>query len=360
MKKHTRLWMLVAMLTSGLMVACNGGTSTKAPTSKKTHDPITLQVTGTNKYEPHNFVDGKCTMCDETTDFIQDPLNKANPTYLTEACEEQGKVEAITYTYHKKDGTTMDKTAYVYTPYGYNAEDKNTKYDVMYMLHGKGLNEGYWFAQGTYKSTDGIYTGGFGTQNMIDRLMKEGKAKKAIYVTPTYYMDAQETQDEGNFGEELTKDLMPYIAEHYNTFALDSTEASLKANRDHQAYVGLSLGSMYSYQIILADYVDYFSYVGSFSGSSVGEESWNAIADGLSTGKFKDTKLKYWYAGVGSLEDENTYPGDPFNAFRIIVSKVDYLKQGENCMFMLTNKTGHNYATWITCLYNCIQKFFKA
>ena len=42
-----------------------------APPAKRTHDQITHVVTGseTGETRHHNFVDGKCTMCDETTIF---------------------------------------------------------------------------------------------------------------------------------------------------------------------------------------------------------------------------------------------------------------------------------------------------
>jgi S-formylglutathione hydrolase FrmB len=226
------------------------------------------------------------------------------------------------------------------------------------------LNEGYWLAQGSYSASDSIYTKGYGTNNVLDNMMKAGTAKKTICVTPTYYLDENETQD-GNFGKELTEDLMPYIAEHYNTYAADSSAASLKANRDHQGYVGLSLGSMYSFSYIWTDYLDYFSYIGSFSGSSMGEDSWEQIVTNKNT-KFKDLSIKYWYVGLGTSENSDTYPGDPFTAYRTLVKGISSLQSGsdlsagDNCEFVYCNKTGHNYATWITCLYNCMQVFFKA
>lgn len=360
-KKTSLLISLLAMTST--LTAC-GGNSSSGKKPGKTHDPETYKVDGKDTYEPHNFVDGKCKMCDETTTFIQDPLNVANKSILTTESDQKGSVEEITYAYTLADGTTIDKKAYVYLPYGYDKDDASTKYDVLYMLHGKGLNEGYWLAKGSYKPTDAIYTGGFGTENVLDTLMKTGEAKKTICVTPTYYIDDKEGLDGNRFGEELTKTLMPYIASNYHTFATDSTAEALKANRDHQGYVGLSLGSMYSFEYILTDYVDYFSYVGSFSGSSFSSESWNTIANNLNN-KFKNQHLKFWYVGVGSSEDNTVYPGDPFTAYRTIVGKVDYFQQGsdiehgDNCAFMLTNKTGHNYQTWITCLYNCLHVFFK-
>lgn len=337
------------------MTACNN--DPKPNPSKKTHDPVTLQVTGTEKYEAHNFVNGKCTMCETTTIFTQDPIGGTD--VITKACDQQGTIEKLEYQYVSADGTEYLKTAWVYLPYGYNAEDKNTKYDVLYMLHGKGLNEGYWLAQGSYKPDNSAYTKGYGTNNVLDNLMKEGKAKKTICVTPTYYLvsDGSEKED-GQFDKELTEVLMPLVAEKYNTYAKDSSAESLIANRDHQGYVGLSLGGMYSYSYIWKNCVPYFSYIGSFSGTSFGEASWNEIIEKKNT-EFKDYDIKYWYSGVGKTETDKVYPGDPFGGYLALSNGIDGLKRNENCQFVYCNKTGHNYATWITCLYNCMQVFFQ-
>jgi hypothetical protein len=122
----------VAALVSGLLAvgmalsftAC-GGDNNPTNATGKTHDPVTLQVTGkTDEYIPHDFVDGKCKYCSETTIFTQDPIGGTD--VLTKACSEQGTVEKIeytTYTYHKDAQEEVTKTAYVYLPYGYNAED---------------------------------------------------------------------------------------------------------------------------------------------------------------------------------------------------------------------------------------------
>lgn len=346
----------IMMLGVCAMAGCSSEEPTQ-PANKKTHDPITLQVTGKDTYEPHKFKDGKCTMCDTTTIFEQEPMFKSHPEMLKNACDEQGTVEKITYTYTDNNGAEGTRNAYVYLPYGYKADDTATKYDVLYMVHGKGLNEGYWFAQGTYKPDNSIYTNGFGTQNMLDQMMKAGTSKKVICVAVSYYKTGTEDQD-SDFGKELTEKIMPYITENYNTYAASGTAEDLKANREHQGYVGLSLGSMYSYSLILTSYVDYFAWIGSFSGSSFDAESWKTIGENLSA-NFEKSPIKYWFASVGTAETNTSYPGDPFTAYRTVVANCSQLKPGTNCAFMTTTNVGHNYAAWVTSLYNCMQVFFK-
>ena len=371
------------------------GCGEKEPeTPKKTHDPVTLEVTGKpGTYEAHNFVDGKCTMCDETTIFSQDSV--AKDAIVTSACDRQGAVEEIKYTtdaypeyeYADENGL-VTKTAWVYLPYGYDAEDTSTKYNVLILMHGKGLNEGYWFAKGSYAdpSQQGAYmSGGNGTANLLDTMMKDGTAEKTIVVTPTAYLpgedgntangnseeaDANMAMGRAGFTDELLYDLMPYIAENYNIYAEtdgdmtdDEIRAELVANRAHQGYAGLSMGSVMSYQNIWAQCLDCFAYIGSYSGG-VTEAEIDALVEGAKS--FGSYKVGYWYACLGTSENSTTYYGDPLGTYRALLKSFPNLQSGsdlaagDNCQYMLCNNTAHNYTTWITGLYNCMQVFFKA
>lgn len=76
--------------------ACNSD-ETKTEKPAKTHDPVTLEMSDKpGTYEPHNFVNGKCTMCDETTIFTQDSIK--GDDILVKACDQQGEVNKIQYT----------------------------------------------------------------------------------------------------------------------------------------------------------------------------------------------------------------------------------------------------------------------
>jgi hypothetical protein len=246
-----------------LCTACGGGT-TSADKQGTTHDKDTLLVNGTtDQYLPHDFADGKCKYCDKTTIFTQVPMGDTN--ILKTASSKQGTVTEIHYetrAYYMEeaypDAGEMDitKTAYVYLPYGYNAEDTTQKYNVLYLMHGNKLDEGYWFKQGSYANDDSPYTKGYGTENLLDYMMENGLAEKTIVVTPTFYSHVEGYEDVDTAGitqlywKELLGDLMPYIAEHYNTYAADGSDAALKAARDHQAFAGLSRGASLTYSSI--------------------------------------------------------------------------------------------------------------
>ncbi len=365
--KKTKGWIsliLALVLVSAMLAGCSDAKQTTA--AKKSHDPVTLKVDGKDTYAPHNYVDGVCTLCGKKTIFTQNPISDKD--VLTKACDQQGTVTEIkykTYAYDTADpSVNVEKTAYVYTPYGYDAADKNTRYDVLYLMHGSGLNEGYWFAQGSYSPSDGIYTKGFGTMNVLDNMMKDGTAKKCIVVTPTSTTDFGVEGLKADFGKELVKDLMPYIAENYNTFAASSSDADLQANRDHQGFAGLSAGSMLTYSTIWPECLGYFAYIGSYSGSSFGEDSWNLIVERRNT-VYKDLDVKYWLAGVGSTETNTSYPGDPFGSYRVLIGGMQGMQQGsdlsagDNCDFIQVAGTAHNYATWITLLYDSLLVFFQ-
>lgn len=380
------------------LAACSGGEITgELETPAMTHDPVTLEVDGRpGTYHWHNFVDGKCTMCDETTIFTQDKLGGTE--ILTTPASQQGTVTSFTYetrSYYAEEVHAdlleegqelwITKKANIYLPYGYDPDDTETKYNVLYLLHGNGLNENYWFAQGEkgdgygeYTPDNNAYTSGYGTENVLDHLMEDGRAAKTIIVTPTFYSPAEDVYGEQfavdrsdmtitqTFWKELKYDLMPYVATHYNTYAEitddmtdEEAEAELIANRDHQGYAGLSMGGMTSFASVWKHCIDYISYIGCFSGASSADA--DEIIEQKNNGIFKDYDINYWFVGVGTSEGPESHLEvylkykNGVNGFR---SGSD-IKNGDNCEFCVTNNTAHNYATWITDLYNCMLVFFQ-
>ncbi len=341
---------------------------------QKLHDEVTL-LDSNNKAVPHNFKDGICTKCGITSLFDNGFVGEKD--ILKKESSKKGTVEKISYdTYayaidKKYNNTTLHKItkdAYVYLPYGY---DKSTdeKYDILYLLHGSGLTENYWFAQGNNLPSDPQYVKGFGTQNVLDNMMEQGLCKKTIVVTPTLYSPLEgyeignnDVEIPANFGRELVNDLMPYMASNYKTYASSSSQEALKENRNHQAYAGLSLGSMTSFYI-MNDYNDYFAYYGSYSGATYNhyDQSGLSVDTVINTLKNSDKKIKYWFSGVGTV-DEPHYEY-LFNDFVKMKNELSFSEGSDisknNCEFVQVPKGGHNYAVWISCLYNSLKVFFK-
>jgi enterochelin esterase family protein len=145
----------------------------------------------------------------------------------------------------------ISRPVYVYTPPGYDRSG-NTRYPVLYLLHGNGQIEQLWTS--------------IGRANVIlDNLIADGKAKPMIIVMPYGHVpraiSAEERTAGGNgppgFDRDLLGDLIPWVEQNYRVLA----------DRHHRAIAGLSMGGGQSMTIGLAN-LDTFAYVGSFSGGA--------------------------------------------------------------------------------------------
>jgi enterochelin esterase-like enzyme len=139
------------------------------------------------------------------------------------------------------------RRAYVYTPPGYDTDPKR-RYPVLYLQHGMGEDERGWGKQGQVNF-------------ILDNLIAAGKARPMLVVMDRGYAvrkgprPAGKLEAAGAFGDVVIEDLIPKIDAAYRT----------RADREHRAIAGLSMGGMQTFQIGLT-HVDTFSYIGSFSG----------------------------------------------------------------------------------------------
>ena len=172
-----------------------------------------------------------------------------------------GTVERLDY--DTKDyahgGGDIRKTAYVYLPYGYDAEDAATRYDIVYLMHGWGGSAGECFNIGTMKET-------------FDNLMEKGDMKPSILVSATFYNENSNRDFSGSIAElrafhnDFVNALMPAVEGKYRTYANSTSPEDLKASRDHRAFGGFSLGSVTTWMAFCYDY-DYIRYFAPMSGS---------------------------------------------------------------------------------------------
>ena len=158
---------------------------------------------------------------------------------------ERGKLEAVEYD-SKTVGIKRKMT--VYTPPGYS---QDSKYPVLYLLHGIGDTESGWSRTGK-------------AEIILDNLYADKKAVPMIVVMPNGRASAEPAPAnpfEGNpfeayaaFENDLLKDVIPYIESHY----------SVQADREHRALAGLSMGGGQSLNFGLRN-LDTFAWVGGFS-----------------------------------------------------------------------------------------------
>ncbi|MBR3402043.1 MAG: hypothetical protein IKG67_07355 [Parasporobacterium sp.] len=166
------------------------------------------------------------------------------------------------------DGVTYDKFARVYLPYGYNPEDTETKYNVLYLQHGNNCSPSNFF--------DLVPpTGNF--KNILDNLFdpEHGLMEPCIIVCPTYYLgiDKLDTTvpDDAIAGDgryegipamyhrEVVEDLIPAVESQLNVYCEDFSEEGIKATRDHRAWGGYSRGSVCTWYMFHND-LEYFRY----------------------------------------------------------------------------------------------------
>lgn len=301
------------------------------------------------------------------------------PKY-SEACEEKGTVERLTYTTHayaleamaageceatSDFGDTMpegllpeagteilvEKELYVYLPYGYTPEKQ---YNVIYVMHGGGDNASYWLTD------DGM---GKGTRPVLDNLFKKGDCADTIVVTPTFYA----MPDDGNsygfaamamtqyFWKELKNEIIPLVETTYSTYlGTDASPENIIATRDHRGYAGLSMGSITSFHSIMTHCVDYISWIGSFSGAKAEAADLKAA---LTSDEFKDYPIHFWYNGNGSADMAHD---EHYELWKAAMAEMpDRFVDGTTTCWVEFKGGSHAYNCWLPHLYNCMKLFFK-
>lgn len=266
---------------------------------------------------------------------------------------EKGTIETFEYeskTYNDEEVNPLHKKARVYLPYGYN---KQKKYDVLYLLHGGGFMQEWWFDMFPDTAT------------ILDNMIAKGLCKPVIVVAPTFYHDEENknTHDEAiceNFRTELRKDLIPGIESYYSTYACgDVSEENLIRTRNHRAFAGLSLGSMTTYRAAFYNNFDLFSYYGPFSGCcgpfGNHDQEVERICDTLEKGHENGYELDFMFCANGdkdiAFEEHKDIMGKA-------VSASQYLNPGQNYDFFIIPGGVHDMKAWQLHLYHALQVFF--
>ncbi len=258
-------------------------------------------------------------------------------------CDQPGTVEAFTYQTkaYATDQRDVEKTAYVYLPYGY---DESQQYNILYLMHGTGDDEAYWLVTHAYNKT------------MIDNMIANGDIEPLIIVTPTFYVedDCADGLDAltYSFREELRNDLMPAIESTYSTYAESCDEEGFTASRDHRAFAGLSRGAVTTYHSAFCGSLDYFSWFGTFSGSRTTAEYFQET---LQSEEFADYSIHYLYVTSGNFDF--ALPGQ-IEDYEALLEVEPRLTEGVNTSFDILPMRYHSIGSWHLALYNCLQKMF--
>lgn len=324
-----------------------------------------------NKYIQGNIV--------EVSYSVKNYINKAQQLVTNQniSFQEAGR-ETV-------DGSDIIKKCNVYLPAGYNEYDKDTRYNVLYLLHGVGGNRYEWL------NGSGNDQENFVICNILDNLIAKGDIDPLIVVFPEG-RSAHDWRDnsfnvEGTnmlgfyyFDYELRYDLIPFIESNYNVYAdiKDTSSEGIKYNRIHRAIAGLSMGGMQSLNLIIGGYrcdskthtgtkggwsngldktvlakgmEDLFTYVGAFSNaptSSSGKVLGSSIA-------LCGYRMNLLYITCGDADEIASQEGYEKAIEDIIETVGDNL---DNYYQILIEGGVHDFNVWNNGAYNFIRLSF--
>lgn len=295
----------------------------------------------------------------ETDDSREAGLTEGEPTakisekipakYVSRRTSECGTIEKITYkTYdYFGDGAEIKKYAHVYLPYGY---DGGNKYNVLYLMHGIGGDENEW----------GMTGSGSTVKSIMDNLIYNGDIEPFIVVTPNGRSGADFADRNSDFhsfyefGKELRNDLIPYIESHYATYGQSGEEDyDMKADREHRAMAGLSMGGMQTINIGMCECLDIISRFGAFSAAPTSYPGADIVKK--IDARFPDEEIRYFYNICGTA-DSIAYQSSSAAA-KELPQLSERFKDGENFMWQELDG-GHDFVIWYLGFYNFAQKVF--
>jgi enterochelin esterase-like enzyme len=240
-----------------------------------------------------------------------------------------GRLEMVSYK-SRSVGTT--RKMQVYTPPGYS---KEKKYPVLYLLHGIGGDETEWQR--------------FARPNVIlDNLLAEGKITPMIVVMPNGR--AQKNDRAGGdvfrsapafaaFEQDLLKDVIPAIEARYI-----EARYSVKAEREHRALAGLSMGGGQALNFGLA-HLDTFAWVGAFAPAPNTKAAAELVSDPASARK----KLRLLWLSCGKKD----------GLIRISQRVHAYLKEKKVPHVWHVDGNAHDAQEWKNNLYLFSQRIFR-
>lgn len=209
------------------------------------------------------------------------------PDEFKQPAQHQGEVTRIDYQFKDAQGNVQNKYLKVYTPYGYDAADKKTRYNVFYLLHGgNGNPEHYWMWNNP------------SLKNILDNMIEQGLIDPVIVVTPTYYPPERTSggvEDVEIFHTELVGTIMPLVESKYHTYAKNVKTKGLTESRAHRAFGGFSLGAACTWWQFIQS-LEYFKYFLPMSGDCWALRSMGGPDLSEETGDFLVENLKKYPA----------------------------------------------------------------
>lgn len=238
---------------------------------------------------------------------------------------ERGRVETISYT-SKTVG--VERKMLVYTPPGYS---KKKKYPVLYLLHGIGGDETNWTRAG---SASVILDNLYADKKLVPMIVVMPNARASAAPRPANIFDPCNLEAYAVFENDLLNDVIPHIESNF----------SVKADREHRALAGLSMGGGQSLNFGLK-HLDVFAWIGGFSSAPNTKPARQLITEPAVA---KD-KLKLLWVSCGDRD----------GLMNISRNFHQDLKQMDISHLWHVDSGGHTWPVWKNDLYLISQLLFK-
>ena len=270
-----------------------------------------LSIDGAIVPDPNNTVAG----VGDQPPYSQLVVHGDGPAYYDARKVPHG---AITRHIYHSDVLNGEREMFVYTPPGYSLKKK---YPVLYLLGGSGEAASNWALEGR-------------ANFILDNLLAESKAVPMIIAMPNnqvvHRSHPKHVELTFNlFGEELRKQIVPFIEQNY----------SVQANRKGRALAGLSMGGRHT-QFVGFKALDLFASFGVLSAGDVDTEK--SSAEFLNNPTV-NKQVDYLFVGQGTFEDK---PGTRTNVFHDVLTKHNIKHE-----YYVGGDGAHDWGTWRHLMY---------
>jgi len=283
--------------------------------------------------------------------------------YLFDNPAPKGSVANFTYetkNHRADDGKTYQKSALVYLPPNYDENDTETKYNVLYLMHGGGDSPEWFLGK----------NGALRVFNrMMDYMIYSGEIEPMIICAVSYYTEYSNdaTKNCIDFHLELMNDLIPVFESTYRTHAKDVTPEGLAASRTHRAFGGFSMGAVTTWSVF-ENCLDEFAYfipmsgdcwaLGTTAGNSKAAQTAQHLASKVAESE-KTAKDFFIYSGCGTTDIAKPNLTPQIDQMKLLTDTFLYCDNFANGnLYQCVVSGGHDVLTVNQILCNGIPKLF--
>ena len=294
---------------------------------------------------------------DTVRDIEQTGHTAAVPAEYFKTAEHQGEVVRIEYESrdYVRDESAVTKEAYVYLPCGYDENDTDTRYDIVYLMHGGGGHAGEFFEHDSIKQ-------------LIDNMIEKGDIEPTIFVSPSFYNDNSSDDHDSSVSElrvfyrDFEEHLMPAVEGRFRTYAESTSSDDLKASRHHRAFGGFSLGSVTTWMMFCYSY-DYIEYFLPMSGScwyygGYGDFQTEKNVDFIEQLVNDNDLGKRGYFIYQAVGTNDTLKEQTVDMAKEMLSRSDVFTP-DQYVFYQKESGQHDYYSAVEFMYNALPLFFS-